>query len=73
MKLKPIKKCVQPHSPLHKVFTSIIESNSNVKKASLSRLKSFGKISAQSHTIVKQICFPDGNVLFCQLFSLSKN
>ena len=46
MKLKPIKKCVQPHSPLCKVFTSIIENNSNVKKASLSRLKSFcGKLS----------------------------
>ena len=24
----------------------------------------FGKISAQPHTIVKQICFPNGNVLF---------
>ena len=23
-----------------------------------------GKISAQPHTIVKQICFPNGNVLF---------
>ena len=31
------------------------------------------KISAQPHTIVKQICFPDGNVLFLSLFSLSKN
>ena len=33
----------------------------------------FGKISAQPHTIVKQICFPNGNVLFLSLFSLSKN
>ena len=31
-----------------------------------------GKISAQPHTIVKQICFPNGNVLFMS-FSLSKN
>ena len=32
-----------------------------------------GKISAQPHTIVTQICFPNGNVLFLSLFSLSKN
>ena len=32
-----------------------------------------GKVSAQPHTIVKQICFPDGNVLFSSLFSLFKN
>ena len=32
-----------------------------------------GKISAQLHTIVKQICFPNGNVLFLSLFSLTKN
>ena len=32
-----------------------------------------GKISAQPHTIVKQICFPNGDVLFLLLFSLSKN
>ena len=31
------------------------------------------KLGAQSHTIVKQICFPNGNVLFLLLFSLSKN
>ena len=24
----------------------------------------YGKISAQPHTIVKQTCFPNGNVLF---------
>ena len=34
---------------------------------------SVGKISAQPHTIVKQICFLNGNVLFLSLFSLSKN
>ena len=33
----------------------------------------FGKISAQPHTIIKQICFPNGSVLFLLLFSLSKN
>ena len=32
-----------------------------------------GKISAQPHTIVKQICFLNGKVLFLLLFSLSKN
>ena len=32
-----------------------------------------GKISAQPHTIVKQICFPNGNLLFVSLFSQSKN
>ena len=32
-----------------------------------------GKVSAQPHTIVKQICFPNGNVLFLSLFSLFKN
>ena len=32
-----------------------------------------GKISAQPHTIVKQICFPNGNLLFLSLFPLSKN
>ena len=33
----------------------------------------FSKISAQPHTIVKQICFLDSNVLFLSFFSLSKN
>ena len=32
-----------------------------------------GKIFAQPHTIVKQICFPNGDVLFLSLSSLSKN
>mgnify|MGYP007020706352 CR=1 FL=1 len=27
-------------------------------------MKKLGKVSAQRHTIVKQICFPNGNVLF---------
>ena len=31
------------------------------------------KISTQLHTIVKQICFPSGNVFFLSLFSPSKN
>lgn len=30
----------------------------------------FGKVSAQPHNVVKQICFPDGNVLFLSSFSL---
>ena len=32
-----------------------------------------GKVSVQPHTIVKQICFPNGNVLFLSLFPLFKN
>ena len=32
-----------------------------------------GKNSAQPHTIVKQICFPNGSVLFLSVFSLPKN
>ena len=32
-----------------------------------------GKVSAQPHTIVRQICFPNGNVLFLSLFPLFKN
>ena len=31
------------------------------------------KIPIQPHTFVKQICFPNGNVLFMSLFSLSEN
>ena len=31
------------------------------------------KVSVQPHSIVKQICFPNGNVLFLSLFSLFKN
>ena len=36
-------------------------------------INKLGKVSAQPHTIVKQICFPNGNVLFLSLFSLFKN
>ena len=36
-------------------------------------LRKVNKISAQPHTIVKQICFPNSNVLFLSLLSLSKN
>ena len=39
----------------------------------MSTFSPLGKISAQPHTIVKQICFLNGNVLFLSLFSLSKN
>ena len=35
--------------------------------------KKGGKISAQPHTIVKQISFPNSNVLFLSFFALSKN
>ena len=31
-----------------------------------------GKISTEPHTIVKQNCFPDGNVLFLSMFSQSR-
>ena len=33
----------------------------------------FGTVFAQPPTIVKQICFPNGDVLFISLFSLVKN
>ena len=36
-------------------------------------MEKHGKISAQPHTTVKQICFPNSNLLFLSLFSLSKN
>ena len=39
----------------------------------LRREGKLGKISAQLHTIVKQICSPTGKILFLSLFSLSKN
>ena len=39
----------------------------------LSNSTDLGKISAQPHTIVKQICFPNGDVLFLSMLSLSKN
>ena len=39
----------------------------------LSNSTYLGKISAQPYTIVKQICFPNGNVLFLSSLSLSKN
>ena len=39
----------------------------------LSNSTDLGKISVQPHTIVKQICFPNGDVLFLSLLSISKN
>ena len=43
-------------------------------KSTLIRVRGWigGKISSQPHAIVKQICFPNSNVLFLSLFSLSK-
>ena len=35
-------------------------------------IKTEGKISAQPQTIVKQICFLNGNLLFLSLFSLNR-
>ena len=43
------------------------------RAASFASKYELGKISAKPHTIVKQICFPNGNLLFLSLFSLSKN
>ena len=47
------------------------------KKLTFGKLKNIdiaaGKVSAQPHTIVKQICFPNGNVSFFSLFFLFKN
>ena len=36
-------------------------------------INDLGKISAQPHTNCKTNLFPNGNVLFLSLFSLSKN
>ena len=44
-----------------------------LRQQSHTQIRNLGKISAQPHTIVKQICFPNSNVLFLSLFSLSKN
>ena len=49
---------------LHSDLAFVVRTDESIK---------FGKISAQSHAIVKKICFPNGNVLFLSLFSLSKN
>ena len=43
------------------------------RAASFASTYELGKISAKPHTTVKQICFPNGNLLFLSLFSLSKN
>ena len=43
------------------------------RAASFASKYELGKISAKPHTTVKQICFPNGNLLFLSLFSLSKN
>ena len=43
-----------------------------LKKGKVSK-RNFSKVSVQPHTIVKQISFSNGNVLFLSLFSLFKN
>ena len=61
---------------LEQIGYSLERQNVIIKKCdtwfSMAEIK-FGKFSAQPHTIVKQICFPNGNVLFLSLFSLFKN
>ena len=52
---------------ISKLFLKINRKNyiSNKTPTPSTFLTHFGKISAQPHTIVKQICFPNGNaVLF---------
>ena len=51
---------------ISKLFLKINRKNyiSNKTRTPSTSLTHFGKISAQPHTIVKQICFPNGNVLF---------
>ena len=54
-------------SGISKLFLKINRKNyiSNKTRTPSTFLTHFGKISAQPHTIVKQICFPNGNaVLF---------
>ena len=60
----------------HEVFLKCKDNISNLSEgrsfpSPLGR--SSGKVSAQPRTIVKQICFPNGNVLFLSLFSQFKN
>ena len=43
------------------------------RAASFASKYELGKISAQPHAIVICICFPNGNLRFLSLFSLSKN
>ena len=47
--------------------------NEDTRLSFYTKSKILVKISARPHTIVKQIDFPNGNVLFLSLFSLSKN
>ena len=51
---------------ISKLFLTINRKNyiSNKTRTPSTFLIHFGKISAQPHTIVKQIFFPNGNVLF---------
>ena len=45
----------------------------NSNKRCLNSISPYLWLLAEPHTIVKQICFPNDNVLFLSLFSLSKN
>ena len=64
--------CLLPNQARHTLLSQTVDTiNSNL--AYQEGRRNMGKVSAQPYTIVKQICFPDGNVLFLSLFSLSKN
>ena len=64
--------CLLPNQARHALLSQTVDAiNSN--SAYQEGRRNMGKVSAQPHTIVKQICFPNGNVLFFSLFSLSKN
>ena len=50
---------------------SIGRFNARLRSKSIYK-KSYGKISAHSHPIVKQICFPKAMYCFCIVFSLQE-
>ena len=59
-----------------KMYTELEYTSPSFRLASRPELlvdPTLGKVSEQLHTIVKQICFPRGNVLFLSLFSLFKD
>ena len=68
---------VFPFKSKRLLFISGIYRPSSFSSADDTRLEAnieqAGKVFVQPHTIVKQICFPNGNVLFLSLFSLFKN
>ena len=78
-RMDDIQRSSSPKSKMASSYRSrcmcrVLETNLTRKFAANLSLKIFlVKISTQTHTFVKQICFPNGNVLFLSLFSPSRN